>query len=86
AEAFDSVVAAALRDGDPEALADLDAAEGDRLQASGAATWRAVGAALAGRAVTARLLLEDAPHGAGRLVADWVLAEVPDGVPGWLQR
>ncbi len=83
---FDAAVAAALRDGDPAALAGLDAAEGGRLLAAGTPTWRAVGRALTGRAVTARLLLDEAPHGVGHLVADWVLAEVPDGVPGWLQR
>jgi len=86
AEAFDAAVAAALGAGDPTALAGLDAAEGERLLAAGTGTWRAVGQALAGRAVTSRLLLDQAPYGVGYLVADWVLAEVPDGVPGWLQR
>ncbi|SDH10923.1 hypothetical protein [Klenkia brasiliensis] len=86
AAGFDAAVAAALRDGDPVALAGTDLAEGERLLAAGTTTWAAVGAALAGRAVTARLLLDSAPHGVGYLVADWVLAEVPDGVPGWLQR
>lgn len=90
--AFHAAVAAALRDGDPVALARVGAAEGERPPGAGAGTWRAVGTALAGRAVTARLLLDTGPAldavppGAGHLVADWVLAEVPDGVPGWLQR
>ncbi len=85
AAAFDTGVADALRDGDPAALAALDAGEGRRQLAAGAGTWTAVGAALSGRGVTARLLLDDAPFGVGYLVADWLLADVPDGVPGWLQ-
>ncbi len=84
AAAFDAAVAAALTTGDAAALAGLDAAEGRRLLAAGTGTWRAVGAALAGRSVTARLLLDDAPFGVGYLVADWLLAGVPDRVPGWL--
>ncbi|WP_225235034.1 class III extradiol dioxygenase subunit B-like domain-containing protein [Klenkia terrae] len=85
AAGFDAGVAEALRAGDPAALAALDVAEGHRLLAAGTDTWTAVGAALVGRAVTARLLLDDAPFGVGYLVADWLLADVPDGVPGWLQ-
>jgi hypothetical protein len=34
-------------------------------------TWRAVGAALAGRDVRARLHLHDAPFGVGYLAAAW---------------
>lgn len=71
AEPFDAAVAAALASGDGAALAALDAAEGERLLAAGVPTWRAVGAALAGRQVTARLHLDDAPFGVGYLVADW---------------
>ena len=54
---FDAAVATALAAGDAGALAALDAAEGERLLAAGVPTWRAVGAALAGRDVTARLHL-----------------------------
>lgn len=86
AEGFDAAVADALAAGDAGALAALDPVEGDRLMASGTATWRAVGAALAGVPTTARLVHATAPHGVGYLVADWVLAHVPDGVPGWLTR
>ena len=68
---FDAAVAAALAAGDAAALAALDPAEGDRLLASGVPTWRAVGAALAGRPVDARLHLDEAPFGVGYLVADW---------------
>ena len=68
---FDAAVAAALRAGDAAALAELDAAEGERLLAAGVPTWRAVGAVLAGRPVTAVLLHDDAPFGVGYLVAGW---------------
>jgi hypothetical protein len=68
---FDAAVAAALAAGDAAALAALDPAEGERLLASGVATWRAVGAALTGRPVCARLHLDEAPFGVGYLVADW---------------
>jgi hypothetical protein len=71
---FDAAVAAALGAGDPAGLAALDTAEGERLLASGVPTWRAVGAALAGRAVAARLRYDDAPFGVGYLVADWRVA------------
>jgi hypothetical protein len=74
AEPFDAVVATALREGDAAALAAVDPAEGERLLASGVPTWRAVGAALAGRSITARLHLDAAPFGVGYLVADWVVA------------
>jgi hypothetical protein len=74
AAAFDAAVAAALRSGDAAALAGLDVVEGERLLAAGVPTWRAVGAALAGRHVTARLHYDDAPFGVGYLAADWVVA------------
>jgi hypothetical protein len=71
---FDAAVAAALASGDAAALAALDLAEGERLLAAGAPTWQAVGAALAGRDVTAHLHLDAAPFGVGYLVADWTAA------------
>jgi hypothetical protein len=71
---FDAAVARALADGDADALAGLDPAEGERLLAAGVAAWRAVGAALTGRAITGRLHLDAAPFGVGYLVADWVVA------------
>ena len=71
---FDVAVAQALAGGDPAALAALDPAVGERLLAAGVPTWRAVGAALAGRAITARLHYDDAPFGVGYLVADWLAA------------
>ncbi len=77
AAGFDAAVATALATGDAGALAGLDVAEGQRLLASGVTTWRAVGDALRGRAVTSRLHLEDAPFGVGYLVADWAAAGGP---------
>ncbi|TFV61952.1 hypothetical protein E4P41_08700 [Geodermatophilus sp. DF01-2] len=68
---FDDAVAAALAAGDAAALAALDPAEGVRLLAAGVPTWRAVGAALAGREVEGRLHAHEAPFGVGYLVADW---------------
>jgi hypothetical protein len=72
AQPFDAAVAAALAAGDAGALADLDEAEGSRLLAAGVPTWRAVGAALAGRSIAGRLHHDAAPFGVGYLVADWV--------------
>ena len=69
---FDAAVARALAVGDAEALASLNLLAGERLLAAGVPTWRAVGSALAGRDVTARLHYDDAPLGVGYLVADWV--------------
>jgi hypothetical protein len=63
--------AAALAAGDTAALAGLDPVEGARLLAAGVPVWRAVGAALAGRPVTAHLSYDDAPFGVGYLVAEW---------------
>ncbi|WP_232797078.1 class III extradiol ring-cleavage dioxygenase family protein [Blastococcus atacamensis] len=71
---FDAAVATALARGDAAALAALDPAEGERLLAAGVPTWRAVGEAVAGRHVTARVHFDDAPFGVGYLVADWVVA------------
>ncbi|RBY90960.1 hypothetical protein [Blastococcus sp. TF02A-30] len=74
AEPFDEAVAAALASGDAAALAALDEAEGARLLAAGVPVWRAVGAALTGRAITGRLHAQVAPYGVGYLVADWTVA------------
>jgi len=71
---FDTAVAAALAAGDAAALASLDEAAGARLLAAGVPTWRAVGAALRGRDITARLHLHDAPFGVGYLAAAWTAA------------
>ncbi|TYP83687.1 hypothetical protein [Blastococcus xanthinilyticus] len=71
---YDAAVSAALAGGDAAALAGLDQAEGARLLAAGVPTWRAIGAAFAGRHVTARLRHDAAPFGVGYPVADWVVA------------
>ena len=71
---FDTAVASALADGDAGALAALDEEQGRRLLAAGVPTWRAVGAALAGREISARLHLHDAPFGVGYLAASWAVA------------
>jgi hypothetical protein len=71
---FDAAVTRALASGNAATLAALDSADGERLLAAGVPAWRAVGEALAGRAVTARLHLAEAPFGVGYLVADWVVA------------
>lgn len=68
---FDAAVAAALAAGDAAALAALDAAEGERLLAAGVPVWRAVGALVGARAVTAELRHDAAPLGVGYLVASW---------------
>jgi hypothetical protein len=74
AATFDAGVGAALRAGDAAGLAALDPAEGERQLAAGTATWRAVGTALRGAQVAARLRYDDAPFGVGYLVADWAVA------------
>lgn len=71
---FDAAVATALSRGDADTLRDLDPDEGARLLAAGVPVWRAVGAALSGRSITARLHLDAAPYGVGYLVASWVAA------------
>ena len=73
AQPFDDAVAAALAAGDAGALAALDPAEGARLLAAGVPVWRAVGAALVGRAVRGRLHAHEVPFGVAYLVADWSL-------------
>jgi hypothetical protein len=68
---YDAAVARALAEGDPGALAALDEAVGERLLATGARVWRAVGTALAGRRAGATLHYDAAPFGVGYLVAVW---------------
>jgi hypothetical protein len=69
---FDASVARALYSGDAESLAGLDEVEGARLLAAGVPVWRAVGAAVAGRRITARLHYDAAPLGVGYLAASWL--------------
>lgn len=71
---FDAAVARALEAGDARALHALDPEEGERLLAEGVPVWRAVGAALADRSISARLHHDAAPFGVGYPVASWVAA------------
>jgi hypothetical protein len=71
---FDAGVARVLDTGDAAGLAALDPDQGRRLLAAGVPVWRAVGAALVGRTVTARLHHDAAPFGVGYLVASWAVA------------
>lgn len=68
---FDAAVATALREGDGEALADLDETLGSELLAAGVPAWRAAGALLAGGSYDADLLYAEAPYGVGYFVAAW---------------
>jgi hypothetical protein len=70
AEPFDEGVVAALRGGDVEALAGLDAALGAELLASGVPAWQAAAAVLSGD-YDAELLYADAPYGVGYFAAAW---------------
>jgi hypothetical protein len=69
---FDDGVAAALAQGDGDALGDLDAQLGRELLAAGVPAWRAAGALLGGTEFDARVLYDDAPYGVGYFVASWV--------------
>ena len=71
AQDFDDVLAAALASGDASVLASLDSAEGQRVQAAGVPVFRALGAALSGRAIDASLRLHTSPFGVGYFVATW---------------
>jgi hypothetical protein len=61
-----------LRDGDGEALANLDESLGAELLAAGVPAWRAAGALLAGGEFDAELLYAAAPYGVGYFVAQWL--------------
>lgn len=83
AEPFDATIAAALADGDADALGGIDLELADSLLCAGAQAWRTVGdavsarlhategAAVDGSGVEARLHLDDAPLGVGWFVAEW---------------
>jgi len=70
AEPFDEAVVAALRAGDIEALAGLDAQLGAELLASGVPAWQAAAGVLSGD-YDAELLYAEAPYGVGYFVAAW---------------
>ncbi len=68
---FDAVVAAALRDADPAALAALDPDLATALFASGRAPWQVLAGAAAGRDWRGDLLHSSTPFGVGYHVAVW---------------
>ncbi len=76
AASFDAAVAAALRAGDPVALAGLDRDLASDVSAGGWPAWQVAAVASAGGAYDASLLVEEAPYGVGYLVATW-LASAP---------
>lgn len=74
AEGFDARIAAALADGDPEALAGLDLTLADDLWCTGAAPLAELGRTLRGaRVARARVHYDGAPRGVGYWAADWQL-------------
>lgn len=74
---FDASVAAALRSGDPAALAALDEPLGADLLAGGVPAWRAAAAVLTGRRYAAELRYDEAPYGVGYFVAAWTAPAAP---------
>ncbi len=69
AEGHDAAVVAALRAGDPAALA---AVEPDDLLVAGTPAWRAAAAAAGPARWQAEVHYADAPYGVGYFVASWV--------------
>jgi hypothetical protein len=74
AEAYDASIAAALAQGDAEALASLDAELGAELWAAGTPALRTLGKLTKGADIAANLRVDVAPFGVGYWVADWVLS------------
>lgn len=70
AEPFDAGVVAALRSGDPDALAKIDAALGRELLAAGVPAWHAAADVLTDR-YAAQVTYDAAPFGVGYVVASW---------------
>ncbi len=70
AQAYDDAVSAALRSGDPAALAALDAASGAQTMAAGSPVWRAAGGLLTGR-FTVSWQMRQMPYGVGYHAALW---------------
>jgi hypothetical protein len=75
AEPFDAAVAAAIRDGNVEALGGLDANLASDLLCAGAPVWRWLATALAGQdVVEAELLADSAPYGVAYFAGFWRLS------------
>lgn len=79
AKAFDAAIAAALADGDADALGGIDLTLAADLWCQGAPTLRTAADAIAARVhhgdlgITARLSYDEAPFGVGWFVAEWQL-------------
>ena len=71
AEAFDAVVAAALRDGDVAALAAIDPALAAELGATGRPAWQVLAGWADRSTIRGRVSHDEAPFGVGYLVATW---------------
>jgi hypothetical protein len=75
AEPFDAAVVAALADGSPQSLADLDLELARQLLAAGAPTWKAAANLLGLESNwSADVLYADAPFGVMYIVASWLPA------------
>ena len=73
AVAFDDALERALRDGDAEALAEVDVEQAQELWCQGAPCFRVLGEVARGRTVQARVTYADAPYGVAWWVARWDL-------------
>ncbi|MBB5789770.1 hypothetical protein [Jiangella mangrovi] len=71
ARAYDAALAAALRDGDPQRLLDLDAALAAEVGSPGRKALRVLAGAADDELFDAEVLYEDAPYGVGYLVGVW---------------
>ncbi|TDC46588.1 hypothetical protein E1212_26575 [Jiangella ureilytica] len=71
ARAYDTALADALRDGDPQRLLDLDAALAAEVGSPGRKALRVLAGAADDELFDAEVLYEDAPYGVGYLVGVW---------------
>jgi hypothetical protein len=76
AEAYDTIVAAALAAADTASLAALDPDAADEVRAGGRAAWQVLAGATADRRWRAEMLYRAAPYGVGYFVACWEPADV----------
>lgn len=74
AEPFDTVVAAALAAGDPDALAGLDPARAADLLVAGRAPWQVLAGAARGGTWHGAVTWSGSPYGVTYLVATWTAA------------
>jgi hypothetical protein len=75
AEAFDAEVEAALRAGDPAALAALEPGRADQLLAAGRAPWQVLSGAAGGTSRRGSVTWVGSPYGVTYLVATWLPAD-----------